>query len=156
MTAASTMSKPSWVEVILFIFIQYTKRERYQSTKKSPASSARNVPAIKKGPNGTLEPRCFFFKSMRETPTAAPARNAKNKATNILGQPRNKPMNSTSFASPMPIHVSFEARTRARKNRAGTAPSAREKSKAPAFHDSSALQANTRASAGYKTLSGMR
>lgn len=40
----------------------------------------------------------------------------KKRATNMLGKPRNKPINKASFTSPKPIHAPFETKYIIAKN----------------------------------------
>ncbi len=80
-----------------------------------PHSRAMNVPVTRKGPKGTSLFKPFFFVKISPTPIIAPIKKAKNKATKIFGQPRNKPIKKANLMSPMPIHLPRETKTIARK-----------------------------------------
>lgn len=74
------------------------------------------MPKTKNGPKGISDFHPFFPKNINPTPIIAPTEKERNKATKILGQPKNKPMKKASLTSPKPIHFSLEIKTSAKKN----------------------------------------
>src|SRR3989344_5532215 len=87
-----------------------------------PQNNATNVPAIKKGPNGTSDFIPFFLKRISAIPATAPAKNAANNATAIFGQPKNKPIHKASFTSPKPMARPLDKAKMAKKNKAAAKP----------------------------------
>ena len=88
---------------------------RYQLTNCGPQNNAINVPITKNGPKGTS--LCIFFlpAKISPTPIIAPIKKAKNKATKIFGQPKNKPIKNASLMSPIPIQRPRDIKTIAKK-----------------------------------------
>jgi len=56
----------------------------------------------KKGAKGTSDFKVFFLKAISPVPIMAPIRKDKNRATEILGQPRRRPRKKTNLTSPKP------------------------------------------------------
>ena len=80
-----------------------------------PQNKARKVPITRKGPKGTSLWSFFLPAKINPTPIIAPIKKAKNKATKIFGQPRNKPIKNASFMSPTPIQRPRDIKTIAKK-----------------------------------------
>lgn len=79
---------------------------------------AKMVPETKKGPKGTSDFKVFLPEIINPTPMIAPIKKAKNKATRMFGNPKNKPIKIASLTSPKPIARPREIRNIARKNKA--------------------------------------
>lgn len=75
------------------------------------------VPETKNGAKGISDFKLFFFKIIKKIPKIDPTKNEKNKAGIIFGQPKKIPIKALNFASPIPIHFSFETKTIDKKNR---------------------------------------
>ena len=73
------------------------------------------VAPLKNGPKGICDLMVFLPMIIKPTPTIAPLIKAKNKAKQILGQPRIKPIKAANLTSPKPIHLPLEIRTKERK-----------------------------------------
>lgn len=66
---------------------------------------ARKVPVTKNGPKGTSDLRVFLPAIISPSPTRAPIKKAKNKATKILGEPKKRPIKKANLTSPKPSHL---------------------------------------------------
>ena len=80
-----------------------------------PQNMATNVPVTKNGPKGTSDFKDFLPKIINPIPIIAPVRKAKNKATNMLGKPKIKPIKKPNLISPTPIQRPRDSKTMARK-----------------------------------------
>lgn len=81
---------------------------------------------IRKGPNGISLLKLLSLKIINTTPIIAPKKKAKNKATDMFGQPKNKPIKKDSFTSPNPIQRPLDTRKIKRKNIKDPTPAHRE------------------------------
>ena len=89
---------------------------KYQLIILPAQNKAINVPVTKKGPKGNWLFNFFFPANISPIPTRAPNKKAKNKETNILGKPKNRPMRKPSLASPKPIHLPRDINQIRKKN----------------------------------------
>jgi len=81
-----------------------------------------NVPITKNGPKGTSDFKVFLPATISPIPIIAPIKKARNRATKIFGQPKNKPIKKASLKSPRPIHFPREKIIIAKKKTDGKIP----------------------------------
>jgi len=85
----------------------------------SPKKNEIKVPKTRKGPKGTSESIFLFFKATNPIPIIAPINEAKNRAVNMSGNPKKKPIKTTSLTSPNPSHFPFEKNQMKKKKKVG-------------------------------------
>src|SRR4030065_1014408 len=81
---------------------------------------------VKKGPKGISDFRVFFLKIIKTKEISAPNKKARNTAANNWRGPKNKPSKNPILTSPIPIHFSFEIKTKKRKNPPKTSEAAKD------------------------------
>ena len=109
------------------------------------------VPIIKNGPKGTSLLKVFFFNNINITPIIAPIKKEKNKATNIAGYPKNKPIKPASLTSPIPMALPRENSTIAKKKAAAPIAANAGEATSPLLK----LKINAAIIAAYIMLSGI-